>query len=64
MPNTDSGEVSQVSFWFGKRYGEESRMSGMHKEVALPCSVNFKEAVLVISSLLVSMSSGDDPTTL
>jgi len=64
MPNTDSGEVSQVSFWFGKRYREASRMSGMHKEVALPCSVNFKEAVLVISSLLVSMSSGDDPTTL
>jgi len=63
VPNTDSGEVSQVSFCFGKRYREESRMSGMHKEVALPCSVNFK-AVLVISSLLVSMSSGDDPTTL
>jgi hypothetical protein len=39
-------------------------MSGMPAELVLLCSENPKAALLVISSLLVSMSSGDGPTTL
>lgn len=54
----------QVSFWFGTRYREESRMSGTLGELALPCPLNSEGAVLVINSLLVAMSSDDDPTTL
>jgi hypothetical protein len=39
-------------------------MFGMLSELVLPCSEHLKSALLEISSLLVSMSSGDDPTTL
>lgn len=38
-------------------------MCGMLAELVLPCSENLKAALLVISSLSVSMSSDDGPTT-